>query len=342
MTTRLSRQLSTFRTASATLFTATLISFFPISARAQRGGMGRPAAGAHFASGMHMAAPARRSPHLTYLAPYRYARSVSRNTAHTYWITANRPFRPSAFGFQSAFGLRRGNRFYWGYGYWPFWSWESSDWNDCYSYGAYCESDPGPYTGYIESPDDSDRPMITVYLRDGSGYGATDYWVTNGILHIQTTYGAQKTFPISEVDLQRTGRENAEQGINFTFHTLPMVSDPGPVLAPDSYAPPCPAISRASEKGSTPGATSGSPVNEGSWFGALGSASQKGLAISSVRAGSPAAEAGLQAGDVLVRVDCQPIHTAQDMEEAFRASSGTAWVSYLIQGSWMTDKKVIR
>jgi hypothetical protein len=341
MLTRLSRRLFGFRPAFTTLFTATLISFLPVTTTAQRGaGMGRPAGGAHFASAMHMAAPARRSPHLTYQAPYRNIRSVSRNS-RGYLFTANRFLRPNAFGFRSAFGFRR-NRFYWGYGYWPFWAWDSSDWNDCYSYGGNCKDDPGPYTGSIESSDDSDRPMITVYLRDGSGYGATDYWVSNSVLHIQTTYGALKTFPIGEVDLERTGRENAEQGINFTFHTLPMVSDPGPALAPDSYAPACPAVSVASQRGGAGGVSSGSSADAGSWFGATGSASQKGLAVGSVRAGSPAAEAGLQVGDVVVRVDCQPIRTAQDMDQAFRASSGTVWVSYLIQGSWMTDKKVVR
>jgi hypothetical protein len=253
-----------------------------------------------------------------------------------------RSFHNNGFTFHSSFGFPRKRFVYWGYGYWPFWGWDSSDWNDCNSFGGNCDRDPGPYTSYIESSDDSDRPMITVFLRDGSSYGALDYWVTNGVLHIETTYGAHKTFPVSDVDLERTGKENAEHGINFTFHTLPMVSDPGPVLAPDSYAPACPAISAASQKGNAAGPSSGSSANAGNWFGAVGNASQKGLAITSVRVGSPAAEAGLQAGDVVVRVDCRPIRTAEDMEGAFAASSGTAWVSYLIQGSWMTDKKVVR
>ena len=330
------------------LLTASLISLLPLPTHAQRaggmgpGGVGHGFGGAHFASGARMGPVARSSPHLTYLAPYRGGRPGYRNSARAHFFFANRSFHRNPFAFRSAFGFSRRRFYSWGYGYWPFWAWDSSDWNDCNSFGGNCETDPGPYTGNVESSDDSDRPMITVYLRDGSGYGATDYWVTNGVLHIQTTYGAHKAFPISEVDLERTGRENAEQGISFTFHTSPMVSDPGQVLAPDSYAPACPAISAASRKGNAAGMSSGSSANAGNWFGAVGSESQKGLAISSVRAGSPAAEAGLQPGDVVVRVDCQPIHTAQEMEEAFRASSGTVWVSYLIQGSWMTDKKVIR
>jgi len=179
--------------------------------------------------------------------------------------------------------------------------------------------------------------MIIVYLRDGSGYGALDYWLSNGMLHIATTYGAQKVFPLEQVDLERTGKENAQRGVNFTFYTYPMISDPGPVLAPDSYAPACPAVSSRA-----PQTQSASPVNGVGLFGASGNASEKGLVITSIRAGSPAAQAGLQAGDVLVRADCRPIRNGQDMEAAFASSTGTVWISYLIQGAWMTDKKLAR
>jgi S1-C subfamily serine protease len=139
------------------------------------------------------------------------------------------------------------------------------------------------------------------------------------------------------VDLERTGKENAQRGVSFTFYDYPMISDPGPVLAPDSYAPPCPAVSSQARQGQ-----STSPGNGQEWFGATGSASDKGLAVSSVRGGSPAEQLGLQAGDVVVRVDCRPIRNAQDVDSALAGSSGTVWVSYLIQGAWMTDKKIVR
>ena len=77
-------------------------------------------------------------------------------------------------------------------------------------------------------------------------------------------------------------------------------------------------------------------------FGATGTASEKGLVVSKVQPGSSAAQAGFQAGDVVVRVDCQPIHQAADMENAFAGADGPVWVSYLIQGAWLTDKKVTR
>jgi hypothetical protein len=192
-----------------------------------------------------------------------------------------------------------------------------------------------------DNTDATDRPMIVVYLRDGSGYPALDYWVTNGQLHIVTTYGEQKAFLMEEVDLERTGKENAENGIHFSFRTSPMISDPGPVLAPDSYAPACPPGSSARQS-TDPRSTTIGGTAKSEWFGISGNPSEKGVKVSSVRVGSPAAEMGLQAGDVLVRVDCRPVRNPQDLESALADSTSTVWVSYLIQGSWLTDKKVFR
>jgi membrane-associated protease RseP (regulator of RpoE activity) len=142
---------------------------------------------------------------------------------------------------------------------------------------------------------------------------------------------------MDQVDLERTGKENAQRGVNFTFYTYPMISDPGPVLAPGSYAPACPAQA-ATARQTKPAST----ASELAAFGATGTASEKGLVVNTVQVGSPAAQAGLQAGDVVVRVDCRPIHQAADMENAFAGSNGPVWVSYLIQGAWLTDKKVSR
>ena len=178
--------------------------------------------------------------------------------------------------------------------------------------------------------------MITVYLRDGTGYGALDYWLTNGVFNIETTYGALKSFPMDQVDVQRTFTENTERGVTFTLSTSPLASDPGPIFAPDSYAPDCPSPSQASGPTAT---ASGSNV---SWFGASGSTSDRGLAVDSVRSNSPAARIGVQPGDIVLRVNCQQIHTPQDIESAVNNSSGPIWVSYMIQGAWLTDKKIAR
>jgi PDZ domain len=290
------------------------------------------------------AAPLRKSPHLTYLPAARQPLPVMRRgpqlqrQAH-FVSTRNRHFPRQAFRFTPRSHVPSDGFFPFAFGYWPWWDWDSDSESQCNSYDANgnCYDAQSSSGGTLESADDQQRPMIVVYLRDGSGYGASDYWVTNGMLHIATTYGAQKVFPMEQVDLERTARENAQRDVNFTFYTYPMISDPGPVLAPDSYAPPCPAGSSRA-----PQTQSASPVNGEDLFGASGNASEKGLVISSVRAGSPAAQAGLQTGDVVVRADCRPIRNAQDIDSAFASSNGAIWVSYLIQGAWMTDKKIAR
>jgi len=320
----------------------------PAVTKAQRGAVMRSQShGQRFLSPGAIAGPAaplRKSPHLTYLPAARQPLPVMRRSPQlqrqTHFIsTKNRHFPRQAFRFTPRSRVPSDGFFPFAFGDWPWWGGDSDPESQCSSYDANgnCYDAQDSSGGALESADDQQRPMIIVYLRDGSGYGALDYWVTNAMLHIATTYGAQKAFPMEQVDLERTGRENAQRGVNFTFYTYPMISDPGPVLAPDSYAPACTAVSsRASQT------QSALPVNGTDLFGASGNASEKGLVISSVRAGSPAAQAGLQAGDVVVRADCRPIRNAQDIDSAFAGSNGTIWVSYLIQGAWMTDKKIAR
>jgi hypothetical protein len=324
---------------------------------AQRGASMGHGGGAHFARAAHMSpAPlARRGAHIPYQRSARGTRPLSRGTAHIYspFITYQRPFPRNSFFLNSRFP--RYPFLPYAYGLWPWWGSDSYDSGDeCNPYYSDCGPSPGSYvqnaqpgsyiettgdtapSSYVSSYSDAPRPIIVVYLRDGSGYGALDYWVTNGVLHIATTYGAQKSFPMDDVDLVRTGKENALNGVNFTFGNGPMISDPGPVLAPDSYAPPCPAVPAASH------ITAAASPNAQANFGATGSPSEKGFAVTSVRANSLAAQAGLQVGDVVVRVDCQPIRNYQDLETAFNGQNTTVWVSYLIQGSWLTDKKIVR
>ena len=350
-------------------FTVVLFTLLALTmSYAQRGAtMGHPSAGPHFVAPMHMAGapPAvRRSPHLTSLArgrsfpAVRGLRPIPRGSSRATFTPGNRValnhwnrggfnhfFRRDDLRF--AIGIPDQGFFPWTFGLWPWWGWWGWDWdhgreNHCHSYDENGDCSSQQETaGSVDSLDSTDRPIIVVYLRDGSGYGALDYWVTNGMLHIVTTYGKQKTFPMEEVDLERTGKENAENGIHFSFHTSPMISDPGPVLAPDSYAPACPPSSSARQSADSRSTTLSGNA-KGEWFGISGNTSEQGFKVSSVRVGSPAAELGLQAGDVLVRVDCRPVHNLQDLESAFGGSTSTLWVSYLIQGSWLTDKKVFR
>jgi len=359
MTRPFSLSLTISRFAWSRLIAGVLVSFCgAFSASAQHAGaMGHGAAGPRFSAppAMHMPAPgARRSQHLSYLPPFRGGRPAPPNFSRSsfsrsHFISPTR-FRHRRFLFASNFGFFPPYGFSpFGYGFYPWWGWDwdSGGVNGCNSYDGTCDYGPtqppsesgDSETPYSASDNSVRRPMIVIYLRDGSGYGALDYWLASGVLHIETTYGEHKSFPLEQVDLERTGKENALRGVSFTFASAPMISDPGPVLAPESYAPACPSTST---NANTSGVPEESADGASSSFGATGSSSAKGFAVASVRADSLAAAAGLQSGDIIVRLDCRSIRNSEDLESAFAASKGTIWVSYLIQGPWLTDKKVAR
>lgn len=65
-------------------------------------------------------------------------------------------------------------------------------------------------------------PLI---LKGGGGYLAGDYWVEAGVLHLVTTAGDHKIFPLSEVDLEETVRLNRELKADFVLRT-PIPSQP--------------------------------------------------------------------------------------------------------------------
>jgi PDZ domain len=272
------------------------------------------------------------------------------------FFASNPPFIGRFSAFPRRFGSFRRGFLPWGAGFWPGWGW-GGGWDEgwlpgCDSYESNCDNGQGLAAGYPESREDSDyetssedaaRPMIIVYLRDGSGYGALDYWQNNGTFYIETTYGTQKSFPVDQVDVQRTFTENAARGVTFTLLPYPAASDPGPMFAPDSYAPDCPSPSQTSQPiASASTERSTAATNKAAWFGADGSSSDRGLAVDSVRSDSPAALIGVQPGDIVVRVNCQQIRSAQDIESAVNNTSGPIWVSYMIRGAWLTDKKISR
>ena len=239
------------------------------------------------------------------------------------------PFRSGRSGFFR-------NR-YWPYGgFLPWWGWASTWGPEC-DYG-WCDDELSP-DYYAESYEEPPRPAIIVYLRDGSAYGALDYWLSAGVFHIETTYGTEKTFPLAQVDMQRTVNENSANGVTVTIYSYPSPSDNGAMFIPEAYAPSCP-DSQAAPPGAAANSQSAVNTPSSSWFGASGTASGQGLSVQSVRSNSPAAVIGLQPSDVLLRIDCHPIHSTQDIDSAVSGARGTVWVSYLIRGAWLTDKQI--
>jgi hypothetical protein len=102
--------------------------------------------------------------------------------------------------------------------------------------------EPNP-TLFAEAPDTSQqqeaapgtataRPVTAVlYLKDGSSYAVSDYWLADGKVHYVTSYGGENAIDESELDLQKTVNENAAQGLTFTLRPASVVTR-GAVVVP--------------------------------------------------------------------------------------------------------------
>ena len=231
---------------------------------------------------------------------------------------------------------RRGT--YLGYGVWPLYGWASSWAPDCAAYSTWdCY---GNYYSGLESGEPAPwlsgelglNSVLVIYLRDGSGYGVTDYWVADGKLNFVTTYNSEKSVPFENVNWQRTVDDNAARGLYFTLRYSPSKQRYKPNIPPA-----CPASS--TEKTGT--VSSRPAIGEAQLFGATVSATDQGSKVTLVRAGSPAAQAGINPGDVVLRIDCQQVHSGSDIESAIAANiSGAPWVSYLIKGAWLSEQQI--
>jgi hypothetical protein len=73
-------------------------------------------------------------------------------------------------------------------------------------------------------------PTALIYLKNGTTYSVTDYWLQGGQLHYTVNYGAASTLKMKEVDLQRTVDENARRGIGFSLRPHPLSVNSQPSL----------------------------------------------------------------------------------------------------------------
>ncbi len=76
-------------------------------------------------------------------------------------------------------------------------------------------------------------PEMALYLKDGTVYALSDYWVAGGKLHYVTNYGGENAIDLEQIDMQRTVDVNAKRGINVTLKPAP--------AAQEHAAPPAPA-----------------------------------------------------------------------------------------------------
>lgn len=90
--------------------------------------------------------------------------------------------------------------------------------------GSDVTPDLGPDTGNVAES----APTVLLYLKDGTTFPATDYWVANGKLHYRISYGGESAIEMNQLDLQRTVDENAKRGVRFTLKPQPVPSTPAP------------------------------------------------------------------------------------------------------------------
>jgi hypothetical protein len=81
--------------------------------------------------------------------------------------------------------------------------------------------------------------VAILYLKDGSSYAVTDYWLEGGKLHYVASYGGENAIDESALDLQRTVNENAAQGLTFTLRPSPEAT-PAVESAPVAPTPEAP------------------------------------------------------------------------------------------------------
>ena len=90
--------------------------------------------------------------------------------------------------------------------------------------GSDVTPDLGPDTGNVAES----APTVLLYMKDGTTFPATDYWVANGKLHYRISYGGESSIEMNQLDLQRTVDENAKRGVRFTLKPQPVPSTPAP------------------------------------------------------------------------------------------------------------------
>ncbi|MGC1130999.1 MAG: hypothetical protein WA875_15665, partial [Candidatus Acidiferrales bacterium] len=75
------------------------------------------------------------------------------------------------------------------------------------------------------------QPFV-LFMKDGSSYAVTDYWLAGGKLHYVTTYRGENTVDLSRLDVQKTVDHNAANGMKFELRSGPQSTQTGETSAP--------------------------------------------------------------------------------------------------------------
>ena len=157
------------------------------------------------------------------------------------------------YGFGGGLGYFGGVGSYGGYssGYGPGWTDASSEGSANVTspdnVNSYLYAVPG--TGSAQAPDSSDamqatpadlapqQPYVLLYLKDGSSFAVSDYWMTGGKLHYLTSYGGENAVDEGQIDLQRTVNENAARGVDFSLRPERARTGDAPTQNPEPQKP---------------------------------------------------------------------------------------------------------
>jgi hypothetical protein len=158
------------------------------------------------------------------------------------------------YGFGGGLGYFGGLGSYGGYsnGYGSGWTNESSEGSGNVTspdnLNSYLYAAPG--TGSAPAADSGDavpqpgadspppqQTYILLYLKDGSSFAVSDYWLTNGKLHYVTSYGGENAVDEGQIDLQRTVNENAARGVDFSLRPERAPSSSAPAQNPEPQKP---------------------------------------------------------------------------------------------------------
>jgi hypothetical protein len=144
------------------------------------------------------------------------------------------------------------------------WAFSSIWWPTCppslgWAWGWGFECYPGPSYGFgfenyvtlptYENPlylyGGGGRDLIWLYLKDGTVYNVTDYWLVNGQMHFSMveddpTKRSEHVFPYDELDLQKTTYVNTHRGFRIVFRDEPWQQylKDHPDLTPPDLQPP--------------------------------------------------------------------------------------------------------
>jgi hypothetical protein len=95
-----------------------------------------------------------------------------------------------------------------------------------YGYGFESYIAQQPYLGTEYLYVGGERDLIWLYLKDGTGYGVTDYWLVNSQMYFSLveddpTRPAEHVVPYDEVDTQKTIYVNTRRGFRIVFRDQP-------------------------------------------------------------------------------------------------------------------------